>query len=191
MTAPAVDVRRATDDDLAGTVALLDENFVDHLAVDRRADGFLSARFTLDDVRLMNRTTGVFVAVDAGRVVGALCTSHGTPDATSGVLAAMARSMETTCFSGRPLGSARVMVYGPVVVAWTHRGRHLLRPLYEACLAELRGRYDVGVAFVAAANPRSMRAHVVALGMAHVADFESDGRRYALLAFDIPDHGLS
>ncbi len=186
MSAPAIDVRRARDDDLVDTARLLDENFVEHLAPDQRADGFLSARFTLDDLAAMNRTTGVFVAVDAGRVVAALCTSPGAPDAADGVLAAMARAIDATSVRGRPLASARLVVYGPVVVAATHRGRHLLRPLYETFLSALRGRYDVGVAFVAASNPRSMRAHVGALGMTHVADFESDGRRYALLAFDIP-----
>jgi hypothetical protein len=181
-----MDVRLAVRADLPDVLALLDALFVGHLPAGDRGEGFLSVRFTLSELEGMVAGGAIVAAIDEGRVVGALCAEPWTRGAPGGVLGAMSRAIERASFEGRPLASRRILIYGPVAIAPSHRGRHLLRRLYETVLRFGAGRWEVGAAFVAHANPHSMRAHVEALGMARVTEFESDGHGYALLAFPFP-----
>lgn len=77
----------------------------------------------------------------------------------------------------------RVFIYGPVCIDRAYRGRGLLRGLYETLRREVAGRYDIGVAFVADDNPRSLRVHVDGLGMGDVGEFVFWGKQYHILAF--------
>ena len=89
-------------------------------------------------------------------------------------------------FLGRPLAAQRTLIYGPVCVARSHRGRGLLRGLYDALRSEVAGGYDSGVAFVAKSNQRSLAAHVDGLGMTIAGDFVFNGNSYWILAFHVP-----
>jgi hypothetical protein len=181
-----MDVRLAARTDLPGVLALLDALFVDDLPEADRAEGFLSVRFTLSELEDIVTAGGIVIAIDEGRVVGALCAEPWKRGGGAGVIGAMSRAIERACFEERPLASRRILIYGPVAIAPSHRGRHLLRRLYEALLRFGAGRWEIGIAFVAHANPHSMRAHVDALGMVRAAEFENAGHGYALLAFPFP-----
>src|SRR5262249_1188292 len=95
------------------------------------------------------------------------------------------RAIEVTSFEGRPLASRRLIVFGPAALSPAYRGRHLIRQLYESLRRHAAGRWDTGIVFVAHANPHSMGSSQ-ALGMTRIADFEDQGRGYALLVFPIP-----
>jgi hypothetical protein len=181
-----MDIRLATAPDLPAVQDLLDGLYVDNLPEAERAQGFLSARFTPGDLAEMVAGTGIVVAADGTRIVGALCLAQWRAGEGRGVLGAMSRAIEAADFEGRPLTSRRLIVCGPVAIAPSHRGRHLLRALYDGLLRHAAGRWDIGVAYVAHANPHSMHAHVNGLGMTRAAEFENEGRGYTLLIFRIP-----
>ena len=71
----AVLFRRLTDEDYAGILALQEANLFDNLSTEARQDGFLSARFSREQLLQMDRDVGVLVARDVERVVGYLCAS--------------------------------------------------------------------------------------------------------------------
>ena len=175
--------RRLTDDDHAGILVLQEANLLDNLPAEARQDGFLSARFSRDQLVQMDRDVAVLVARDVARVVGYLCASGVELNRQFPLLAAMIGSYGEVRFRGRALADQQTFVYGPVCVDHAYRGRGVLRGLFRTLLREIPARFDAGVAFVAEDNQRSLAAHVAGLGMHDVGEFEFKGKRYRILAF--------
>jgi len=175
--------RRVRGADLAGVLALQEDNLLENLSLEARQGGFLSARFTREQFTRMDADVAVLVAVDAERVAGYLCASSVEFNLQFPLLAAMIARFPDLSFAGRPLSEQTTCVYGPVCVDRGSRGRGVLRGMYRALLHELAGRYDSGVAFVSNDNARSLAAHVEGLGMTGIGEFEFNARPYRILAF--------
>ncbi len=175
--------RRLTDEDCEGVLALQEANLFDNLSTDARRDGFLSARFSREQFVRMDSDVGVLVARDARRVVGYLCASGVEFNRQFPLLLAMIERYGEVSFEGRALADQKTFVYGPACVDRAYRGRGVLRGLFRNLLRQIPGRFDAGVAFVAADNQRSLGAHGTGLGMHDVGEFEFNGKRYRILAF--------
>ncbi|MSP37180.1 MAG: N-acetyltransferase [Deltaproteobacteria bacterium] len=179
----ATDYRRALPADYPAIVQLNAANFITNLAADERADGFLSAVFTLDQTAAMAEDLGTTVAIVDGQLAGFLCAfrnefNHGSP-----VVAKMIESYDRLRFDGQLLNTYKSYAYGPVCIDRVHRRQGLLRGLFEAQKRDLAGRFEVGVALIARANQHSMDAHVAGLGMTDVGSFEVNGNVFATVAF--------
>jgi hypothetical protein len=183
---PDVQFRRAEPRDFPAILAIQSANYVGNLSQEERGEGFLSAEFTPEQVAEMARDIGIIVAADSESVLGYLCGfrcdfNHGSP-----VVAKMLDTFSSVQFEGKPLSAYSTFIYGPVCIDRQHRGRGLLRGLYEALKREVPGQFAVGVAFVARNNPHSLQAHVASLGMAVVGEFGVRGNIYVTLAFKVP-----
>lgn len=177
-------IRRAITDDHPGIVDLIARYHYDRLSPEERDGGFLSAEFTLQQVAETAGDLGVFVAREAGVVAGVVFAFRHDAGNHPPIVREMLRTAETSSFRQQPLGARRLFVYGPVCIAREHRGRGLLRSLFSAALKELSGRYDAGVTLVANHNTHSLGAHIEGLGMERVGEFDFNGRRHSVLAFD-------
>lgn len=181
-----VEFRRARPQDFSAILKIQSANYVGNLPAEERGEGFLSAEFTPGQVAEMAGDPGIIVAGDSGSVLGYLCNSRCDFNHQSPVLAKMLETFDSVEYEGKPLSSYKTFIYGPVCIDRPHRGRGLLRGLYEALKGEVAGRFEVGVAFVARNNPHSLRAHVAGLGMAEAGEFEVQGNVYVILAFKVP-----
>jgi hypothetical protein len=182
----AAQFRRAVPADYPAIVRLNEANFITKLSTEERKQGFLSALFSLEQTAQVAEDLGTMIAVIDGQVVGFLCAFRKEFDSGSPVIAEMLRCYERLTFEGRPLSAFKSYIYGPVCIGREHRRRGLLRGLYEAQKKDLTGQFEIGVAFVSRANPHSLSVHVAGLGMSEAGDFEVKERRYATLAFRVP-----
>jgi hypothetical protein len=177
---------RAVPRDYPAILRLNTENFIANLKPEDRRDGFLSAIFTPGQVSAMAEDLGIMVARAGEVVIGFLCAfrndfNHGSP-----VVAKMIESYDRANFDGKPLTVYKTYAYGPVCIDRGHRGKGVLRGLYEAQKQDLAGRFDVGVALIARDNPHSMAAHIQGLGMVEAGEFEVNGKIFATVAFRLP-----
>jgi predicted GNAT superfamily acetyltransferase len=186
MTVAAAQFRRAVPADYPAIVCLNEANFIGNLSTEERIQGFLSALFSLEQTAQVAEDLGTMIAIVDGQVVGFLCAFRKEFDSGSPVIAKMLASYDRLFFDGRPLSAFKSYIYGPVCIGREHRGRGLLRGLYEAQKKDLTGKFEIGVAFVSRSNLHSLSAHVAGLGMSEAGDFEIKGRRYATLAFRVP-----
>lgn len=106
-----------------------------------------------------------------------------------GFLSVLLDVAEVVEFLGAPIARQRWALRGPVLIETAARGRGVYTAFNRVTLAASRGRYDVGVVFVAADNPRSLHTTTTKLGATPLAEFDVGGRRYHFLAFsfDAPD----
>lgn len=177
--------RRATREDIPAILDMQAANFIDSLEDAKRRDGFLSVKFTGQQLEEMTSQVGIIVAAVEGGLAGYLCASSCEFNRPFPLLAAMMQQFDAIDYRGRSLVASRVFIYGPVCIDRSYRGQGLLRGLYETLLQEVAGRYDIGVAFVADDNPHSLRVHVDGLGMARVGEFVFSGKPYHILAFHV------
>ncbi|MGH7812252.1 MAG: hypothetical protein ACREP5_18430 [Candidatus Binatia bacterium] len=178
--------RQALHRDYPAIVELNSENFIANLSAENRADGFLSAIFSMKQIAAIAEDLGTTVAIVDGSLAGFLCAMRNDFDHGSEVIAKMLASYDRMRFEGRPLIEYRSYIYGPVCVARDHRRKGLLRGLYEAQKQNLAGQFEVGVALIARSNLHSMHAHVAGLGMTETGDFEVNGNTFATVAFRLP-----
>jgi predicted GNAT superfamily acetyltransferase len=175
--------RRALPGDYAAILDLQSANYIANLSAHEREQGFLSARFTLEQTAQIAEDLGTIVAVIDDQIVGFICAFRNEFETRSPVIAKMLESYDRFIFEARPLSTLNSYIYGPVCMARDFRGRGLLRGLYEAQKKDLAGQFEIGVAFVSRSNPHSLAAHVKGLGMTEVGDFECQGNIYVTLAF--------
>jgi hypothetical protein len=181
-----VQYRRAQPADYAHILRLNEAYFRANLNQEERADGFLSAVFSLPQVAAMAANLGIMLAVVEDSVAGFLCAFPNDFDHGSPVVAAMIAAYERMQFQGKALSDYRSYAYGPVCIDRPFRRQGILRGLYEAQRRDLAGLFEVGVALVSRDNPHSLQAHVLGLGMTEVGGFEVNGNRYATVAFRLP-----
>ncbi|MBM4296825.1 MAG: hypothetical protein FJ143_03705 [Deltaproteobacteria bacterium] len=186
MTIASVTYRLALPQDYQAIVSLNAANFIANLSAPERADGFLSAVFTMTQIGAMAEDLGIKVAIVDGVLAGFLCAFRNDFDHGSPVVAKMIESYDRMRFEGKLLTGYSTYAYGPVCIDRAYRRMGLLRGLYEAQKQDLAGRFEVGVALIARSNPHSMQAHVAGLGMTEVGEFEVNGNVFATVAFRLP-----
>lgn len=183
--------RRLVPRDLPGLVQLQESNHFENLTPEQQMDGFLSARFSKEQIAQMNRDAAVVIARDKGRIVGYACSAGVDFSRQFPILAAMIATFGRLSYLGTTLIDARVCIYGPVCVDHAWRGRGVLRSLIAGLKAELAGQFDAAVAFISKTNSRSLAAHVDGLGMIVLGDYEFGAGRYWIVAFGIPPADLA
>ena len=181
-----VEYRRARPEDYLSIIRLQAADYIDNLTEEQRKQGFLSAKFTLDQIAAIGADLGIAVVTHDGQeVAGCLCAFRREFDHDSPVVGKMLESYDQARFEGKPLSVFNSYIYGPVCIAREYRGRGLLHGLYDFQKKDLAGQFEIGVALVSHDNPHSMMAHIAGLGMTEVGDFEANGKKFAMLAFRI------
>lgn len=180
-------IRPATLDDVQGISQLLAKYYIGRLSDAQKARGFISVEFTTAALQAMVLEPGIAIGVAEDNQVVAVAGSSPIPShGGRGVFQKIDELIEQATYNGKLLSQYHLFMYGPVCVDETCGGQGLSGKLWHCFVDMVRGRYDVGLAFVSIANSVSLKAHRDKLGMTPVCEFEAEGRRYALLAFDIP-----
>jgi hypothetical protein len=180
-----MEIARAEASDYDGILDLQSRCFIGNLAPDEREDGFVSAEFSPDQIGAMASDLGVVVVREGKRVLGYACASRLDFLPRPPILDAMSECLEGVVFQGKSLMRAATFVYGPVCIDRELRGTGLLRRMFSILKAGSAGKFEFGVAFVAADNRRSLKAHVDGLGMTRVGVFEHGENQYYALAFPV------
>jgi hypothetical protein len=183
--ASAMEITRAQESDYEGILGLQSRCFIDNLSPEEREDGFVSAEFSWAQIAAMASGLGIIAAKQEERIIGYICVSRLDFMPRPPLLDSFFHCLEGAVLHGTILTKAPLFVYGPVCIDREFRGTGLLRLMFSRVTAELADRFKFGVAFVAADNRRSLRAHMDGLGMIEVGLFTHGGSRYHALAFTI------
>ena len=182
----ATTFRRFQSDDLPELLRIQQANLFDNLTPKEREDGYQTIEYTPDQFIEMDEDVPLVVADMGENVLGGyLCGASPESCREVPLLAHMMTLYGEITFQRRPLSEYKSYVYGPVCIDRACRGRGVLDGLYAELLNLLKGRYELGVLFVAEGNPRSLNAHERKLGHQNLTVFEFGGKQYHLLVFSI------
>lgn len=181
-----MEIKLATPADYQAIVTLANQYYIGNLSPEEQKGGFLSAKFTCEQIAEMAADPGIIVAHEAEEMAAFLCASRRDFSDPPPFYPEIMQALDSISFQGHPIKSYQFFIYGPVCIDSRHRGRGLFRKLYSALLCQVAGIYEVGIAFVAEDNPNSLQAHIKGLNRIVVGDFKFRGHRNHLLAFHIP-----
>lgn len=159
-----MDIRRATEIDLDGIMALQAANQPER-------GGALSASLPRARIAQMMRAMPLIVARCSGRITGFLMTSTRELNADVPIIRAMLAAYP---------GATDAYVYGPICVSAEERGKGVAQAMFAELQRLLPGRE--GVLFIRRDNPASLRAHA-RMGMHEVAGFVFNGDDYVVLSY--------
>lgn len=181
-------IRPATHGDVDGIARLLDRYYVGNLSEAQKSRGFISVEFNAPQIQAMLLEPGIAIGIAEDNQVVAVAGSSPIPShGGRGVFQKIDELIDQMDYNGKRLSQYRLFMYGPVCVDEACGGQGLSGKLWQCFVDMVRGRYDVGLAFVSLANAVSLKAHREKLSMTQVCEFEAEGRRYALLAFGVLD----
>jgi hypothetical protein len=179
------EVRKAEVADAPAIAALANQNTYQQLAESDRQGGFLTGTFTEPALAAMLTSVPGQVAYKNGELAGFIINSRLPAERYPPMVQQISALLPTLQFQQRPLAEYQWFFYGPVLVQPAYRGQGLLRELFRANQRTLAGRYEVGVAFIAAENAASLHVHTHKLGLEVVGELIFGGTAYVILAFGV------
>lgn len=183
-------VTAAGDADLDAILVMQHKYQFSQLNDEQRANGFLSAAFSRQQLQHMSADLGIDIARVNGALAGYLCAFRCSDLPRPPIIESMLDAFADCPFGGRTLDTNRTYIYGPVCIDTAYRGVGIIEALSQSQRQRLARQFDYGAAFVAQDNPRSLRAHTVKLGMVDVGPFQHLGQRYRIVAFNLgAQHG--
>jgi hypothetical protein len=180
-----MEYRHSRPGDYDAMVAMAQTNYVDNLTPEQRKDGFLSVRFTREDFARMASEVAIVVGIEDGAVAGFLCAEWIDKSGMPPVLDLAARTFLAGRFRGKPGRESKAFLEGPLCIGEGHRGEGMRHGLHKAMMEAVRGRYEVGVSFIAFDNARSYRGATAHGGFEDIGTFELNGKRHHVIAFPV------
>jgi len=177
--------RTAGAADAPAIVELANQHTYQQLSAEAREQGFLTGTFTVPALAAMLASVPGQVAWQGTELVGFVVNSRLPAERYPPLVQQLIAQLPEMQFRQRPLADYQWFCYGPVLVAPAYRGQGLLRQLFEANQRELAGRFEVGIAFIAAENAASLHVHTQKLGLELVGDLDFAGTAYRILAFSV------
>lgn len=183
MTTGALDIGPALEADIPGVLALQEANLFENLTDEQKVAGFVTTRYTVEQVQALIGGNGLFVARDGGAVVGYAVAASWAFLAQWPIFPHMIARLVGRDLFGTRISEANTFQYGPVCIEASRRGSDLLARLFGDLRQDLSQRYPVGLTFINRVNQRSFRAHTARLGLEVVDEFSFSGRDYFSLGF--------
>lgn len=173
-----ITVRRSGPDDRPAILALLQAARGEGLSPAERAErGFVQGAMDDQVLTRFQEGTGVFVAEEDGALAGFAMTS------LPGAVSSGPPKLAVDAVTDGAQAPGRPFLYGPAAVDPRFQGRGVLTAMLTALCRELRSEFDRGVAFVEAANEKSLAVHRH-YGMTEAARFHHADRQYLVFTFD-------
>ena len=178
-------IREAAVADAPALAALANQYTYQNLDKRARQGGFLTGSFAAPALGAMLASVPGQVAYCQKELAGFVINSQLPAERYPPFIQAISALLPSLLYRQRPITNYRWFYYGPVLVRQEYRGQGLLQRLFEATKQTLVGRFDLGVAFIAAENAASRWVHTQKLGLEIVGNIDFEGQAYDILVFPV------
>ncbi|WP_309742584.1 MULTISPECIES: GNAT family acetyltransferase [unclassified Chamaesiphon] len=176
-------IRNVSESDFDGILDLQSRNLYSQLAPAELAGGFVTTPFTPELLRQLRLQDGVFVAEDAGQIVGYLLAGDWTFFSQWEIFRVMVDRLPKLRFKGREITVDSSFQYGPICLDRAIRGSDIFPQLFDLMRSSFAPKFPVGVTFINKLNQRSFAAHTRKLNLEIIDEFEFNGNSFYMLAF--------
>lgn len=179
-----MEYRRAQTGDFEQIVDLQNRNLAWNLSAAERSGGFLSTAFTSEQFQEMDRSAGVAVCVEEGRVRGYLCAAAAEFYKAFPLPAAMLEKCSGLSYKGKPVVSYNFFVANPICIDKDCRGTGVYMGLRNKILELVSKDYSLALTFIADENQPSLKASPKA-GWEIIGEFKSGVELFWILAVPV------
>ena len=181
-------IKRVSDRmEIEGIKTLQTANLRQNLSPEEiKAEGFVTAEYSLDFLERMNRETPAIIAVEDGKVVGYALVATRKLLGQHEMLGEHLSQIDDLEYRGAKLTDSNYIIVGQLCVAKEQRGKGLAIQMYDLFRSEYSDRFDYCVTDVDAINTGSIRAHIRA-GFQIVGEISYEGSQWKIVVWDWRD----
>jgi hypothetical protein len=183
-------IRIAIESDIDGILDLQSHNLYSQLAPADLAGGFVTTPFTPALLQKLLVRDGVFVAENAGQIVGYLLAADWVFFSQWEIFRLMVDRLPNVRFNGKEVTVDRSFQYGPICIDRVVRGSNIFPQLFNLMRTNFASNFPVGVTFINKLNQRSFAAHTRKLDLEIIDEFEFNGNSFYMLAFTTTIHSV-
>ena len=150
-----------TDREIQGIRDLQEANLKENVALEKRPiDGFLTAKYSLDFLKAMNKSTPAIIAKQKGEVVGYALATNRSLLGQHPLLKDLSIQINKIPFGDKAIGDFDYLVVGQLCVARQVRGQGLAQRLYAHFKTTYQEQYPFSVTDVDQSNLASLKTHL-------------------------------
>jgi hypothetical protein len=157
-----INIKQVSEDSELEGIKKLQENNLRRSLSDEEAasQGFVTAEYTMDFLRLMHEQSPSVIAKDEDEVVGYALVALKSVRHRHELLGDLFNTIDKISYRNQLLEQANYVVVGQLCVSKNYRGLGLVRQMYQYFKSCLSGTFDYCITDVAQDNPRSLNAHL-------------------------------
>ena len=148
-----------------------------------QSQGFLSAAYSLEFLKLMHDEHPSVIAKDGDTVVGYALVSPKTIKGNHPLLDDLFGKIDDLTYNEIPLKNTNYVVVGQLCVSKEYRGQGLVKQLYNYYRECLSRKFDYCITDVASDNPRSRKSHL-SVGFTVIATMTYGGISWDIILWD-------
>ncbi len=160
----SVSDREAAKDLMLFQIRVLQLNNSKHLLCreEQEREGYVTAQYPVNFLKAMHSYTPAVIATVANtnRIVGYALATTKDIEGQNEAMDSFFNVVKTINYDGKPLDSLKYIVCGQLCISKGHRGKELVKDMYDYMIEKYRDRYDYLVTDVSQSNARSLRAHL-------------------------------
>ena len=149
-----------SESELLGILKLQEANLFQNLSEEEKAaQGFVTVKHSLDQLRAMNDIAAHVIATEGGKVVGYILAMTKASRAQIPVLIPMFEQFDQLSFQGRSISDQDYLVIGQICVGKPYRGQGLFDRMYAVYRETFAQTYAFVLTEISTSNTRSLQAH--------------------------------
>ena len=170
---------------IEGILALQELYLVDNLSQKEKQAGFVTTRFTTDQLIAIIGQKGLFVAIDNDKLVAYIFAADWNYYCQWPIFRHMITCFPSLQFKNFKINTTDSFQYGPICIHADYRGKGLIIPFFEFMRKEMVKSFPLSLTFINRTNIASLKAHTIKLNWKIVGEFEFNANEYCILAYDM------
>lgn len=170
-----------------GILVLQELYLVDNLSTEQKQAGFVTTRFTTDQLKVIIRQQGLFVAMDNDLLVAYIFGGDWDFYHQWAIFREMTTHFQDLAFKNFNINTTESFQYGPICIHEDYRGKGLIKPFFEFMRKNMVTRFPLGLTFINITNIPSLQAHTAKLNWEIIGKFEYNSNHYCILAYDMSE----
>ena len=187
VTLPTIAYKIADTTHIPGILALQELYLVDNLSQEEKQAGFVTTRFSTDQLTTIIEQRGLFIGLDQDQIVAYIFAGDWEYYRQWPIFEHMITYFPTLEFKKMDITTSSSFQYGPICIHAAYRSQGLIVPFFEFMRKEMVKRFPLGLTFINQANLPSLRAHTAKLQWTVIGAFKYNNNQYRILAYDMSE----
>lgn len=170
---------------IQGILALQELYLVTNLSDEEKQAGFVTTRFSTDQLQAIIEQKGLFIAIDNGLIIAYIFGGDWDYYCQWPIFSHMVSYFPDLHFNDFKINTTDSFQYGPICIHADYRGKGLIIPLFEFMRKEMVKRFPLALTFINKTNIPSLQAHTKKLKWTVISEFDYSTNQYFILAYDM------
>ena len=175
----------AKSNDIGGIAALQELYLVSNLSEKEKESGFVTTRFTTEQLAEIIEQEGLFIAKDDKKIIAYIFGGSWNFFNQWPIFNHMTALFPSLSFLDFDITTTNSFQYGPICIAKEYRGKGLIKLFFEFMRIHMVKKYPLSLTFINKTNIPSTKAHTEKLKWSIISEFQFNNNNYFILAYDM------